>query len=173
MINNRSIIGLVLIALGLIIFLGNMNIISGDYTLFIIGGGFFLAYYLSGKSTSQRKVGLLITALVILMTGSFDIVDNYLRADLAGSMFFVFLGTAFLLIYILHTMHIENGKQKWPLYTSAAIYAFSLFIFLVEVVNLRIVENIAEKYWPIIFIIIGTIILFKGIGDRQTKTKDK
>ncbi len=171
-INTRSTIGLILIVLGLVIFLGNMNIISGDYTLFIIGGGFLLAYYLSAKSTSQRKVGLLIAALLILMTGLFDIADNYVVSDLAGSLFFMFLGTAFILIYILHTMHIDNGKQKWPLYTSVAIYAFSLFIYLVEVVDLRIIENIAERYWPIIFIIIGARILFKGIGERKTKSKE-
>lgn len=172
-INTRTTIGLVLIVLGLIIFLGNMNIIGGDYTLFIIGGAFSLAYFLSGEDTSKRKVGLLIAALIILMLGFFDLADNFIPSELSGTMFFTFLGTAFLLIYLLHTMHINNAKQKWPLYTAVIIYAFSLFIYLVEVVDLHIVEDYAEKYWPIIFIIAGAAVLFKGIGEKNTDTKDE
>ena len=173
MINTRSTIGLILIVLGLIIFLGNMNIINGDFTLFIIGGGFFVAYYLSGKKTLQRKIGFLIAALIILMVGFFDIADNYVRSELSGTLFFMFFGTVFLLIYILHTMHIKKGEGKWPLYISIGLYAFSLFIYLVEVVDLRIVENIVEKYWPIIFIIIGVIVLFKGISEKQKSKNDQ
>ncbi|MFP4661880.1 MAG: hypothetical protein ACLFPF_06815 [Halanaerobiales bacterium] len=171
-INTRIIVGLVLIVLGLIIFLGNMDIIDGDYTLFIIGGGLLLAYYLSGKKVVERRVGFLIAGMIVSMVAFFDMADNYVTSNLAGSLFFAFLGTAFLLIYLLHTMHINNGEQKWPFYVALANYAFSLFIYLVEVVDLRIVQSIVERYWPIIFIIIGVRILVKNLGSSKKTVDD-
>ncbi|MFP4017390.1 MAG: hypothetical protein ACLFUI_10210 [Halanaerobiales bacterium] len=173
-INTRIIVGLVLIVLGLIIFLSNMDIIEGDYTLFIIGGALLLGYYLSGKKTIERKVGLLIVGLIVSMIAFYDLADNFFTSEMEGSLFFVFLGTAFLLIYLLHTMHVNNGEQKWPFYVALANYAFALFIYLVEVVDLRIVQDIGGRYWPVIFIIIGVFILSKGFrGKNSKKNEDK
>lgn len=156
--------------MGLIIFLGNLDIINADFTLFIIGGGFFLAYFLSGKSSKERKVAFLIVSALILMLGIFDILDNYIAAELSACLFFALMGTAFLLIYIIHTFHNEKGS-KWPLYIAIIIYAFSLFVYLVEVVNFYIIKEYAERYWPLLFIIIGAIVLIKGLRSNQFEKK--
>lgn len=169
--NSRVILGIIMVALGLIIFLGNMDIIDGDYTLLIIGGGLFAGYFFSGERINKRKIGFLIAATIVSMIGIFDIVDNYVISDLSGSLFFLFIGTAFLLVYLLHTMHYNKntGKRKWPLITSIALYTFSFFIYLVEVVNSEIFADIMNNYWPVILIIIGLVVLFKGIKKDNNK----
>lgn len=169
-INSQTIIGLILLVMGLIIFLGNLEIISADFTLFIIGGGLITAYFLSGKGSERRKVGLITAGLLVLMVGVYDLVDNYIAPELSSSLFFALLGTAFLIVYFIHTFRYSQGN-KWPLYIALCIYAFSLFIYLVEVVNFRVIEVYAEKYWPLLLILVGAYVLGKGLKNSRLGNK--
>lgn len=169
-INSQTIIGLILLAMGLIIFLGNLDIISADFTLFIIGGGLVTAYFLSGKGPERRKVSLITAGLLVLMIGVYDLADNYIASELSSILFFILLGTAFLLIYFIHTFRYSQGN-KWPLYIALCIYAFSLFIYLVEIVNFRVVEIYAEKYWPLLLVLVGAYVLGKGLKNARLSDK--
>ncbi|NLM97295.1 MAG: hypothetical protein GX175_06775 [Halanaerobiaceae bacterium] len=172
-INSQTVIGLVLLVVGLIIFLTNLDIISTDFTLFIIGGGLVAAYYFSGKGAGKRKASLITAGLLVLMIGVYDLADNYIAPELSSSLFFALLATAFLLLYFIHTFHYSRGN-RWPLYIALCIYAFSLFIYLVEVVNFRLIEVYVEKYWPLVMIMAGLYLLGKGLKNaRQGNKKDK
>lgn len=177
-INTRSILGLVLIILGLFIFLANMGIITADFTLFIIAGGFYAAYFVSGKKTAQRRVGFLVPALLITAVALFDILDNYVISEVSGSLFFLLIALSFLFLYLLHTVHLDNYKNKeWPLYAAGCIFAFSLFVYIVEAVDSAQVQLIVIKYWPILIILSGVILFFKGFRskevDRSTNNNDE
>ncbi|MFW6035245.1 MAG: hypothetical protein ACOCRZ_03210 [Halothermotrichaceae bacterium] len=162
-IDKRAIIGIVLIVLGIFIFLENLHIIRGDFTLFIISAGFFIAYF-AGEN-KRGRIGFLIPASILLMIGIFTNIEQYLPGNLEGGFFFVCLGSAFFLIYLFHTVY--YGKEKfgnwdWILITSVSIYLFSIFIFLVEAVKYKAVANFLSNAWPFLLIAAGLVMLIRG-----------
>ncbi len=168
--NKRVLTGLILIIVGLIIFLGNMDFLEGDFTLIIISTGFYFVYYLSGNKDKKKNIGFLIPANIIFMLGLFTIAEENLQIEkLSGTLFFVFMGTAFLLVYLLHTIHqkdLSYGERNWPLITAGAVYLFSGFIFSIEYLEAEYFARIFGTYWPVILIIIGVIIIIRNLKDR-------
>lgn len=165
--NKKVLLGLILIIFGLIIFLGNLDFLEGDFTLVLISAGFYFAYFLSGNNNQKRNIGFLIPANIIFMLGIFTILENNRQLErLSGTLFFVFMGTAFLLVYLIHTSRLQgqtSGERNWPLITAGAIYLFSGFIFAVEYLEAEVVARILGTYWPVILIIIGVIIIIRNL----------
>lgn len=163
----NKLLGIILILFGAFWFLGNLNIIRGDFTLIIVGIGFIIAYYFTGNKGSKRNLGFIIPGCITLMVGSFALLEsNRSLGSFSGSLFFLFIGTAFWMIYFIHTLHYcpkGSGSRNWPMYTGAALYAFSGFILMVELFRFRYFRFILINLWPIAFIIAGLIFIFKGL----------
>ncbi|MFW5788184.1 MAG: hypothetical protein ACOC21_01140 [Halanaerobiales bacterium] len=158
----RTALGLILIILGVVWLLESMFIIRVDLTLIIIASFLGILYYLSGNNSSRRSLGLLIAASVVLMVGIHSILnDLYYLGAWDGILFFFLLGSAFWLVYFLHTRHVEGRTGGgWPSYVGWALYAFAGFIYLVEYVGIS--QGIFKYIWPIALIVVGLLIVLRN-----------
>ena len=158
----NTFIGLILIVVGGLILLGNLGFISGDLTLFVIGGAFLFFYGVSGKSRTERKIGLLIPGMIVLAVGTFAFMDDHF--NVAPYWFFVSLGLAFLGIYLIHTRYGQGGK--WPLYPALGLFGFSVFVLLTTRFNLNRMDDLMSNLLPAAAIISGLVLLLKGRSSK-------
>lgn len=166
--NGKFTWGIILVALGVISLLNNLGLMHGEYTLFIISAAFFFAYF----SRPTERMGLLIPACILLAIGFYTNIENFAEStNLEGTLFFIFLGTAFLSVSLIHnltTRKLTKEKNiKWPLITGICIYGFTLLIFLGEKYNSNIAQVIMKNLWPIALVCIGGAMVFNGIKRKN------
>jgi len=163
---DRKWLGLLLIILGGIFLLSNLGYYPGELTLAIVGVLLLLLYYRSGESVLRRSQGLMIAGAIVTMVGLFAAIEqNFPLGDRDGYLFFIFLGIAFLLVFLVHTRHLKNlpsGKRRWPLYPTAALWGFSLFVFMVQVLDSELMRLILNNLFPIGLIVVGLFIILKA-----------
>jgi len=163
---DRKWLGLVLIIIGGIFLLSNLGYYPGEFTLVIVGGLLLLMYYRSGNSVYRRNQGLLIAGAIVTMVGLFAAIEqNFPLGDRDGYLFFIFLGIAFLFVFLMHTRHLKNlsaGKRRWPLYPTAGLWGFSLFVFMVQVLNSDLTERVLDNVFPMGLIVVGVILIIKA-----------
>jgi hypothetical protein len=163
---DRKWLGLGLVLIGGISLLSNLGYYPGELTLVIIGGLLLVMYYRSGDSVFRRRQGLLIAGAIVTMVGLFAAIEqNFSLGDQDGYLFFIFLGTAFLIVYLFHTSRLKNlpaGKRRWPLYPVAALWGFSLFIFLVQRLETELARRVLSNLFPIGLIVVGIIIMVRA-----------
>lgn len=122
--------GILLIIVGLFWLLSNMDLFSSDIFMLAVGALFIIFYIISGS-----RLGYLIPGLIILALAGTNMLPRYLVLPdfLAGTLFFYMLGTAFILLFVIHTRkYREEESRHWPLYPGFALYGFGLFIYLLE-----------------------------------------
>ncbi len=156
-IMKNSMIGLILVSVGVLMLLGNLGVLGGEFMLLAIGAAFLIFYGLSGRETVSRKVGLLIPGLIIIAVGLFAQFESQLEN--APYMFFVFLGLAFLGVYLIHTRSIEGGK--WPLFPALGLFGFAAFVFAATNFNISFLGTIMNNLVPAGAILVGLVILVK------------
>ncbi len=163
---DRKWLGLLLIIMGGIFLLSNLGYYPGEFTLAIVGALLLLMYYRSGNSVYRRSQGLLIAGAIVTMVGLFAAIEqNVPLGDRDGYLFFVFLGIAFLFVFLVHTRHLKNlpsGKRRWPLYPAAGLWGFSLFVFIVQVLDSDLTKRLLSNLFPIGLIIVGVILILKA-----------
>jgi hypothetical protein len=157
-IMKNSMIGLILMSVGVLMLLGNLGVLGGEFMLLAIGAAFLIFYGLSGREPESRKVGLLIPGLIIIAVGLFAQFES--RLDNAPYMFFVFLGLAFLGVYLIHTRNIEGGK--WPLFPALGLFGFAAFVFTATTFNLEFLGTIMNNLVPAGAIVGGLVLLVKA-----------
>jgi hypothetical protein len=170
MINKNTFLGIMLIIIGIAWTLSNLDLISGQWIMPFIGIIFLIAYLYRGGAQKNSAIGFLIAGCIIFMIGFFAAInDIFYLGIFEGSLFFLFLGTAFLPVYAIHTRHYanqESGNYKWPLYAGFIIIIFSLFILFVETARIPIMQKIYPILWPAGLIILGLYIIFGKIKKR-------
>lgn len=163
---DRKWLGLLLIIVGGIFLLSNLGYYPGEFTLVIVGGLLLLMYYRSGDSVYRRNQGLMIAGAIVTMVGLFATIEqNYPLGDRDGYLFFIFLGIAFLSVFLVHTRHLKSlpsGKRRWPLYPAAALWGFSLFVFIVQALDSNLLQGIFNNIFPIGLILVGMILIVKA-----------
>ena len=163
---DRKWLGLLLIIMGGIFLLSNLGYYPGELTLVIVGGILLLMYYRSGDSVYRRSQGLMIGGGIVTMVGLFAAIEqNFPLGDRDGYLFFIFLGIAFLSVYLVHTRHLKNlpsGKRRWPLYPTAGLWGFSLFVFMVQVLDSDLTEQVLRNLFPVGLIVVGIILIVKA-----------
>ena len=168
---DRKWLGFLLIVLGGIFLLSNLGYYPGELTLAIVGVLLLILYYRSGGSAQHRSQGLLIAGAIVTMVGLFAAIEqNFPLGDRDGYLFFIFLGFAFLVVYFVHTRHLKNlpsGKRRWPLYPTAALWGFSLFVFMVQVLDSELMRLMLNNLFPIGLIVAGLIIIGKAFRKRK------
>ncbi|WIV12536.1 DUF5668 domain-containing protein [Proteiniborus sp. MB09-C3] len=92
---NNDLLGIILILIGVLIFLLNTDLLSGNALLILIGVGFLVIYFI------RRYIWSLISGMIIIVVGVTSIIDDAFstRIDLAGFTFLVGLGIVFLVLY--------------------------------------------------------------------------
>lgn len=157
-------LGIILIVLGVFSYTNRTLQISQDsLILLILSLGFFTVYFLRGGRNRYGNIGFVIPASILLMLGlgtmSSEIFANLLNFRQIEDILIPFsLGTAFLLIFLLHTIHFSSGK-KWPLYPMGALY----FVTLISAVDVLPVENII----PFILMGIGILLVLASIKKKS------
>ena len=163
--NKNLFMGIILIVIGLLWTLSNFGIMNDNWILPIIGTAFLVAYLYRGGPYKKGTIGFLIAGSIISLIGLFSILsENVLLGSLEGSLFFFFLGTAFLLVYFIHTRHqIDDkpGNQKWPLVTGIIIILFGLFVLVTETAHIPAIRKIFRIGWPVALIVIGLFVMFR------------
>lgn len=149
--NNRNkALGLILIFLGFIFLLDNLHIISFNFlqiwpVLIILGGiGFWLGFFVN-----KKNISLIMPATILTIYGFLFFYCNWFGWHYMHSLWPVFLmgpGIGFYLLYLL-------GSKEKGLIVPATILNVLGLLFL-----LRHLEYI--KYWPVLLIIGGIIIIF-------------
>lgn len=160
--------GTVLVVLGLVFFVGQFFALEGS--LFLVGlGGALLAAYALGR----RLLGFLIAGCVLLAIGVFAGIDELalLPETIAGPLFFLMLGAAFVAVYVIHSRFSASwGGRNWALITGLALWAFATFVFLVE--NTALLSptawDLLGRFWPLVLIAIGLWQLFRRLQDARS-----
>ncbi len=165
MMNKNTFLGGILVIIGVLWTLSNFRLINDQWILPFIGIIFLAAYLYRGGTKKKGTIGFLIAGCIIFMVGLFAVInDSLYLGPFEGSLFFFFVGIAFLFVYIIHTRHLsdkDSGSQKWPLYTGLIIMAFGLFVLITETAHIPLMRRVYPVLWPMVLIVLGLYIIFK------------
>lgn len=148
--NRRKALGIILIFLGIIFLMENLNILKFNFMqiwpLFVIlgGVGFILAFLLN-----RRNINMIMPAVILILYGALFLYCNILGWELMEFLWPIFLlgpGLGFLAHYSL-------GKGDKDLLWPAVILIALSFLFL-----FRYIEYL--KYWPSLLAIGGVVLIF-------------
>ncbi|MCB2213756.1 hypothetical protein KQH50_00015 [bacterium] len=143
--------GCVLIAIGIIIFMGNRGVgeqLTGGIFLGLLALSFLLVYALHRENWwAIIPGGVLLTLAVVAV-----LPDN----DWTGSLFFLGLAATFGLLYLLPN---PEGKLKWALYPAAALLALALMVALG-------VSNLINLVWPLALLVAGGVIIIRVLRNK-------
>jgi hypothetical protein len=159
-------IGIALIAMGALLLLKNVIRVDYDLTLFVIGGLFLLAYIAVQKG-SRRNIGFLIPGSILTMLGVHQLLENlnWIPKELESMAPLVFIGLAFLLIY-LASAAFGPKTAAWALLVGMIVLAMSALTFIVE--NRWIPADQLILYGlPVLLILVGFVILVRTMLDSR------
>ncbi|ADQ14636.1 hypothetical protein [Halanaerobium hydrogeniformans] len=152
-------LGIILIVIGIFLLLNTLNLIGEDIFIYILGGGFIFAYFSFGARKHYRNIGFLIPGTILLALALFsDLQRIEFFRNIGGGLFFVLLGSAFLIVFI-HTR--AFSKWDWPIYPGLALLIFGLFIITVEKTELLRDLTVLNYLIPVILIAAGSLLIFK------------
>ncbi|MCC3143953.1 hypothetical protein LJ207_01275 [Halanaerobium sp. Z-7514] len=152
-------LGIILIVIGIFLLLNTLNLIGEDIFIYFLGGGFIVAYFAFGARKYYRNIGFLIPGSILLALALFsDLQRIEFFRNIGGGLFFILLGSAFLIVFI-HTR--AFSKWDWPIYPGLALFIFGLFIITVEKTEILKDLTILNYLFPILLIAAGGLIIFK------------
>lgn len=160
-------LGIILIIAGIIFGLQTTNLLPGSSFLFILGAAFLAGYVVSG-----RKLGLLIPGCIITAIAAFSTLAE-IFPNFPGAYMLVFLGLAFISIYLIHTLRMSGksfASSVWPLYPGSILLSIGFIILLLEDNILGLNARTIGLIFPILLILCGGVIILRNL--LHTK-KDK
>lgn len=166
----RSITGIFLIMGGILVALGNFNMIKELVVLPIISLGFLFVYFYLGAWKRRGNIGFLIPGVIVGIVGVYSILDSggYIPVG-SESIFLLMLGIGFLLIMVIHTIRIEGaiwGERYWPVFPSCVLLTIGSIGLITE-------ENstMTGLIMPTFLILIGVYILLKPLIKGRPRYK--
>lgn len=152
-------LGILLLVLGSFLLLNTFNLIGEENFLYLLSGGFIITYSMLGGRKHYRNIGFLIPGAVILSIALFSDFQQFeFFESLGGGLFFIFLGFAFLAVFI-HTR--AFSKWDWPIYPAVSLMIFGIFVILVENSDIISKMGYLEYIIPVILISAGIYLLIK------------
>lgn len=162
---NHIFVGILLIGIGLLSFLGNMGIVTGDFFLILVGAAFLGFYFASQKPV--KPLGLLIPGCITLAIGVFSNLE-YLFGPFDGPAFFFLLGFSFLAIHGIHTTFSHRSKpSQWALIVGICLMAFGGFILSTTFMDYAPFRFILQNMWPAGLIFGGLLLIFVNKDKSQ------
>ncbi|NOY77526.1 MAG: hypothetical protein GXO76_06615 [Calditrichaeota bacterium] len=153
--------GIVLIVIGLILLLNQLDIFTFDWNVFwpslvILLGIFFFVRV-------PRDRGAIFPGVLFFLSGLLFLVKNlswyepYIEVSIGG-MLMIILGLAFVALYIVQ-------PENWGLLIPASLFLFFGFIIWADRVGLIdwYTRRQILRLWPALLILIGTGIVISGL----------
>jgi hypothetical protein len=166
--NKSLIIGVFLIVLGILTFLGNFGIDGGLIALPLVSSAFLFIYFLLGAWNKRANIGFLIPGVIVGIVGLYAILEDCnLIPNGAESIFLVMLGAGFIIIMLVHTMKFKSafwGEKYWPIMPGGILILVGTIALTTSVSNTAI-----SLITPIILIIIGCYLLYTQLFDKKTE----
>ena len=145
---NQMLPGLILIALGVLFLLSRNLNLGGSIWLIGVGAIFLLAYFTS------RSYGWLIPGCILVGLGVGDALG---MSDLG-------LGLGFIAIFAVDTLVRGRASHWWPL-IPGVIIAGNAFVDTNRAF-FRPIQTAISDWWPLLLVVLGVLILFRGTGRR-------
>lgn len=161
----KRIIGVLLMAVGVLLLLQYYHLLKEDLFLFYLSGGFLLGYYFFGGTKHYGNIGALIPGCVLLSIAIFaELEQHYALGERWGGLFFIFLGMAFWAVYLhTRTFHNEDRASRiWPAVTGISIWAFGGAVLLVELSEIRLNERQFDLITAVVLVGLGLFFFIKG-----------
>lgn len=123
---SSNLLGIVLILVGVLVFLVNTNLLSGNALLILLGIGFLVIYF------SRRYTWSLISGMIVIVVGATSMIDDMVstRFDLAGFTFLTGMGIVFLILY--YTKKITGFVFPGFILPAIGIYTLVSSMYVVE-----------------------------------------
>jgi hypothetical protein len=149
-VNQRNLLpGLLLIGLGVFFLVGRNTNLGGWIFLAGLGAIFLVAYF------NSRSYGLLIPGCILLGLGLGEAMD---QSSLG-------LGLGFIGIFAVDTLVRGRMSHWWPLIPGVIIAGSELSDM--NIAGLGTLRDIAADWWPLLLVLLGVLILFRGMADRR------
>lgn len=148
--------GIILVAAGLVWALDELRVLPGSGFLLIVAIGFLAAYFVY-----RRSMGFLIPGCIIGAVGAYSIFQDIFR-HISSDFFLLFLGIAFIAVFIVHTSNINDGSwgsKFWPLIPGGILAAVGT---LGAAGSIDLIGRNMDLIIPVIFVVIGVSIIAKG-----------
>lgn len=170
---NHIFVGILLIGIGLLSFLGNMGVVTGDFFLILVGAGFLGFYFASRKPI--KPIGLLIPGCITFAIGLFSNLE-YMVGPFDGPAFFFLLGLSFLAIHGIHATFSGSSKStQWALIVGISLMAFGGFVLSTTFMDYAPFRFILQNLWPAGLIFGGLLLIFtnkKKSNDTPAHPRD-
>lgn len=156
--DKRTISGILLIVLGLLVFAGQQGWVGEHFALYIIAVGFGIVYFYRGGNKQYGNVGFLIPSVMLLSIALFVEIEERLDLVLFGAgWFFLLTGLGFYVVYLLHTRTAGDNpvSTRWPLYPAGILFVFGLFVAFVVSPNF----GPARYLFPAALILVGIYLI--------------
>lgn len=149
--------GIVLVVIGLILFLGTLDIMRFHWSLIliIIGAVFFVFAFSSADRGSVFPGTILLLIGLFYFLRYYDILDHHMYY--MWPVFPVIVGAAFLILFIFR-------PADWGLLIPAGILLLIGLVFLAYNYDFFDYNPVwlIHRYWPLILIVIGAKLLLAG-----------
>lgn len=149
MASRRSVAGLILIVLGVLVLLGQRLAVGGEAVVALIGIAFLTAYALT------RQYGFLVPGGIMTGLGIGIIYENRLNGN--GAPVLLGLGVGFLAIYAISSLRGRMPGDWWPLIPGTVLAVIGLMLAADATGALATVG----RWWPLVLILIGLYIAFR------------
>lgn len=146
---NQMLPGLILIGLGVVFLVARTTNLGGWIVLAGLGAIFIAAYL------STRSYGLLIPGCILLGLG----VGEALQASSLG------LGLGFIAIFAVDSIVRGRSSHWWPLIPGVIIAGDAALD--ANIAGIGSVRQLAVDWWPVLLILLGVLILFRGTAGRR------
>jgi len=145
----RSVIGIVLIALGVLFLVGQRLAIGGEGVVAVIGLAFLTAYAFT------RNYGFLVPGGIMSGLGIGIIYETLLDAN--GAPVLLGLGLGFITIYVISRLQGRMSADWWPLIPGGILTTVGLFLAADRTGLLGTIG----RWWPAALIIIGVFLIYR------------
>lgn len=145
----RSVIGIVLIALGVLFLIGQRLDVGGEGVVAVIGLAFLTAYAFT------RNYGFLVPGGIMTGLGIGIIYETLLDAN--GAPVLLGLGLGFLTIYVISRLRGRMPADWWPLIPGGILTTVGLFLAADQTGLLGAIG----RWWPAALIIIGVFLIYR------------
>ena len=164
--NRKSVVGLLLIGIGVVAAFINLGLFSGAFFLPAISAGLSAMYVGFGGRKHDGNLGFLIPGCIVGAIGLYALLGEYGVLRDSGGVFLMMLGTAFLAVMVVHTMHgldQDWGARYWPIFPATGLIVAGVAVSS----RINFPWNLWSMIGPAALILVGFSLWLQNRGDKN------